>query len=92
MGISQNYGYLFGGPHNKDYSILGSILGSPYFGKLPNEARKIFVIWGSSVGTCLFGCTTLLRCFGKGVLEKTKDQSRRMLCGPGITLKAHEVS
>ena len=26
---------LFGGPHNKDYSILGSILGSPYFGKLP---------------------------------------------------------
>ena len=28
-------GTLFGGPHNKDYSILGSILGSPYFGKLP---------------------------------------------------------
>ena len=23
------------GVHNKDYSILGSILGSPYFGKLP---------------------------------------------------------
>ena len=35
MGVSLNYGYLFGGPHNKDYSILGSILGSPYFGKLP---------------------------------------------------------
>ena len=34
-GVSQNYGYLFEGPHNKDYSILGSILGSPYFGKLP---------------------------------------------------------
>ena len=31
MGVSQN----FGGPHNKDYSILGSILGSPYFGNLP---------------------------------------------------------
>ena len=28
-------GTLFGGPHNKDYSILGSILGSLYFGKLP---------------------------------------------------------
>ena len=27
--------YLFGVPYNKDYSILGSILGSPYFGKLP---------------------------------------------------------
>ena len=31
---SQNYGYLCGGPHNKDRIILGSILGSPYFGKL----------------------------------------------------------
>ena len=29
------YGYPFGGPNNKDYSILGSILGFPYFGKLP---------------------------------------------------------
>ena len=28
-------GVPFGGPHNKDYSILGSILGSPHFGKLP---------------------------------------------------------
>ena len=35
MGVSQNSGYLFGGPYNKDYSILVSILGSPYFGKLP---------------------------------------------------------
>ena len=25
----------FWGPNNKDYSILGSILGSPNFGKLP---------------------------------------------------------
>ena len=24
-----------GGPYNQDYSIWGSILGSPYFGKLP---------------------------------------------------------
>ena len=28
-------GYHFRGPQSKDYSILGSILGSPYFGKLP---------------------------------------------------------
>ena len=35
MGVSLNEGYHFGGPKNKDYSILGSILGSPYFGKLP---------------------------------------------------------
>ena len=25
----------FGGPNNEDYSILGSILGSPSFRKLP---------------------------------------------------------
>ena len=35
LQVSQNYGYLFGGSHNKDYSILGSILGSPSFGKRP---------------------------------------------------------
>ena len=29
LGVSQNWGYLFGGSHNKDYSILGLILGSP---------------------------------------------------------------
>ena len=33
LGISQNKGYRFEGSHNKDYSILGSILGSPYFGR-----------------------------------------------------------
>ena len=29
--VSQNKGYLFGDPYNKDYSILGSILGFPPF-------------------------------------------------------------
>ena len=28
-------GTLFVGPYNKDYTILGYILGSPFFGKLP---------------------------------------------------------
>ena len=37
MGISQNYRYHFGDPHNKDYSnSLGSILASPKFGELAN--------------------------------------------------------
>ena len=36
MGVSQEYVYLFGGPHNKDYSILGSILGYLNLGKLLN--------------------------------------------------------
>ena len=30
-------GVPFWGPNNKDYSILGSILRSPYFGKLPSR-------------------------------------------------------
>ena len=34
-GFPKIRGTFFGGSHNKDYSILGSILGSPYFGKLP---------------------------------------------------------
>ena len=38
MGVSQNWGYLFCGPYNKDYSIWGSILGYPNFGKLPHAS------------------------------------------------------
>ena len=34
MGVSR-VPFNFRGPNNEDYSILGSILGSPYFGKLP---------------------------------------------------------
>ena len=40
MGVSQNYGHHFGGPNNKDYRIWGSILGSPYFAKLPSKASN----------------------------------------------------
>ena len=35
-GFPEIRGTLFRGPYNKDYNILGSILGSTYFGKLPN--------------------------------------------------------
>ena len=34
MGVSHNQGCHFGGP-SKDCSILGSIVGPPYLGKLP---------------------------------------------------------
>ena len=37
MVVSQNSGYLFYDRHNEDYSNLGSILGSPDFGKVPNS-------------------------------------------------------
>ena len=32
-------GTILGGPYDKAYSILGSILGSPSFGKLPFRFR-----------------------------------------------------
>ena len=34
LGVCQKEGYLFGGPQNKDSSISGSRLGSPYLGNL----------------------------------------------------------
>ena len=38
---------ILGGTHNEDYSILGSILMSPYFGKLPhgNKHSSIANTW-----------------------------------------------
>ena len=41
--------YHFGDPHNKDYNILGSILGHLYFGKLPYS--KIHQAPGVNLGT-----------------------------------------
>ena len=38
-GFPKMRGTILGGPHNKDYDILGSTLGSPYFGKLPFMVR-----------------------------------------------------
>ena len=35
LGGFPKLGVTFWGPNNKDYSIWGSMLGSPYFGKLP---------------------------------------------------------
>ena len=35
LGGFPKFGVPSGDPHNKDYSILGSILGSPCIGKLP---------------------------------------------------------
>ena len=47
MGVSQNWGYHFRGPNKKDYSIFGSILGSPYFGELPcSLSRSSIAVMG----------------------------------------------
>ena len=39
MGGFPKLGVPFWGPNINDYSILGSILGSPGFGKLPYQPR-----------------------------------------------------
>ena len=38
MSVSKNEGYLFGGPHSEDYTVLGTagpVLGSPRLWKPP---------------------------------------------------------
>ena len=59
MGVPKTRGTFLGvpGPHNKDYSILGSILGSPDFEKLPCAWFRGFGGLGSMAGpwcTCEF--------------------------------------
>ena len=39
--VAQNEGYHFGCPNNKDHRVLGSTLGSPCFGKLPNPKTDV---------------------------------------------------
>ena len=56
--VSQNWGYHFGGSHNKDYSILGSILGSPNFGKLPHEQDPRLLSFAGEL--CLHALNSLL--------------------------------
>ena len=43
MVVSQ----IFGGPYNKGYSVMGSILGSPHLGKFPYEL--IWGLWGLGI-------------------------------------------
>ena len=71
MGISQDKGCRFEAPHNKDYSILGSIFGSSYCGKLTyknyykglghgrprkkSSNARPFLQWGGSLCTASLG-------------------------------------
>ena len=47
-----------GFPKLGDYSILGSILGSPYFGKLPPKPVEVEARVGepAGIGFCKSGC------------------------------------
>ena len=49
--VFQNLGYHFRTPSNKDYNFLVSILGSPYFGKLPFDYLAYACLTNSQ--TCL---------------------------------------
>ena len=44
MEVSQNYGYLFRGPNDKDYNIFGSILGSLILGNYHMKNRNLNAI------------------------------------------------
>ena len=51
-GFPKTRGTLLGGPFNRDYSTLGSILGSLYFGKLPcGESEEGLTVLGCYSGT-----------------------------------------
>ena len=55
MGFPKIRGTFLGGPHNKDYSFLGCILGSPHFGKLPFERESKLckgVLYRDYTGEC----------------------------------------
>ena len=48
-------GTFLGGPYKKDYSILGSIFGSPYLGKLPVGLAICSLVMGCKVRFWGFG-------------------------------------
>ena len=46
MGVSQNWGVsFFEVPYHKDYCVLGSIMGSPYFGRVPKVELPAWEFW-----------------------------------------------
>ena len=45
-GFPKIRGTFFGGPYNTDYSISGSIWGSPYFGKLAHGGAEDDLLMG----------------------------------------------
>ena len=54
LGVSQNQGYLFGCSQNKNYSILGSILGCPLFWETISWSATIAVLKTGLWFGCIF--------------------------------------
>ena len=65
LGVPQNKGYLFRGPYDKGYSILGSILGPPYSGKLATGLIKLLRI----LLTGRMSVTPRIRCSRRPVIS-----------------------
>ena len=60
MGFSRNRGTVLGGPYKQDYSILGSILGTPYFGNRHTSGWAKRMLHGqylSDLDGVLMSCT-----------------------------------
>ena len=49
-GVAKNLEHPFGNPYNKEHSNLGSILGSPCFGKLQNLVLRASAFRMQAVG------------------------------------------
>ena len=45
LGCPKIRGNFFRGSHDKDYSILGSILGVPLFRETPIYAKRVFFVF-----------------------------------------------
>ena len=53
-------GTVLGGPNIKDYSILGSILGFPYLGKVPSVGMRKLSCDCSKMGLWKGSCSSIL--------------------------------
>ena len=77
-------GVPFWGPHNKDYSIWGSILGYPCFGKLPNEGSLLLHFSQASQGFALLcnywtsSCTFQHLHYGQALAHLGQEGQRKL--------------
>ena len=88
-----------GGPNNKDYSILGSILGSPYFGKLAfyhNSPMNLGVKRGTSdLRDTQVNCTRIALAKNYRILYRSEKDpcmhSRALVPIPGRKTDLHDT-
>ena len=67
MGLTKIRGTLFGGPRNKDYNVLGSILGPPILGNC--HIRSYRILPGENWGFVLPKSSLLYLMLGLGLRD-----------------------